>query len=179
MTSSEKTEAKCSPSDRGDATAKDLVVPLPEYLREVSAILQRAEEAYTQGNLAQCLQSADEGLTVLSPSMAKLCQGPIPGHYAVLFHCFRHLEVFRTALALYKQGLLFYRRPESGANLRAHQHWEEAWRLVETQFSGYDERMTLGGAHYDFPVAGRILRSVIRLREKLQECSNGTLPPPS
>ena len=152
-------------------------MPLPEYLQELHATLRRAEAAYTHGNLAQCLQSAEEGMTILGLPLPKLCKAPVPPHYEILFRCFQHLDAYREALALYKRGLLHYRRPEPGASVSALQAWQKAWQLLETHFSSFDERLTLGAANFDFPVAGRVLRSVVRLREKLNEFGQGTGPP--
>lgn len=154
-----------------DATAKDLVVPLPEFLQEIHGILGRAEQAYTQGNLKECVRYAEEGLAAFRLPLTKLVSTPIPQHYALFFQCFRHLDEYRTALALFKQGLLSRRRaePEAGG---ARSAWRRAWELLETHFSGFDERLTLAGAHHDFPVAGRVLRGILRLRVKLREGLN-------
>src|SRR5207248_2555012 len=134
------------------------------------------EEAYARGNLAQCEQSAEEGLTILRLPVAKLAKAPIPPHYELFFRCFRHQDEYRGAMALFKEGLLYRRR--AGAGERARQAWQRAWDLLEKHFAGFDYRLTQTGGQYDFSVAGRVLRGVIRLREKLRESLHNPWPPP-
>ncbi len=159
--------AASAPADRSDTTAKNLVVPLPEFLQEIHATLQRAEQAYARGDLDQTVRCAEEGLIILRLPLPRSSKAPVPPQYELFFRCFQNHEVYRTALALYKQGLLQLRRP--GAEAAARQAWRRAWDLLEGPFANLDERLALTAGTTDFPVAGRVLRGLLRLRQKLRE----------
>jgi hypothetical protein len=150
-----------------ETTAKDMVVPLPEYLQEVHAALQRAEQAYAGGDLALCAQCAEEGLLMLRLPLPKTPKAGVPPCYDLFFRSFRHHAVYRQALALYKQGLL--RRRSGAAADQARQAWRQAWDLLEKHFTGFEARLAVGTSASDFPVAGRVLRGILRLRDKVCE----------
>src|SRR5271170_4097286 len=78
-------------TDHNESTAKDLAVPVPEYLQEIHATLRRTEEAYANGNLAACVSNAEEGLAILRLPIPALAKAPVPPHYEIYFRCFRHL----------------------------------------------------------------------------------------
>jgi hypothetical protein len=153
------------PIDSADEpTAQDLVISRSAYAEEIHAALRRAEQALQQRNYAQAAQRAWEGLETIRVSLLKLGAHDLPAHYAAFFHCFLMTDEFREALRLYKQGVAQpgRRAPERGSLLRA-------WELLAPKAACLDAKLQVERLVFEFPVAGRLLRAVLRLREKLRQ----------
>jgi hypothetical protein len=150
----------------GDATADDLFIPHSEYLDEIQAALGRTEQAYQSGDYPRAAELAFEGLETIRVSVPKLGAQNIPGHYAAFFHCFRMHDEFQQALRLYKQGIAT-RNGRRGRVDRA--ALERARALLEPKVAKIDDKLQVERLVFEFPVAGRLLRGVARLREKLRE----------
>jgi hypothetical protein len=153
----------------GDVTATDLPIALPDYLREMHIALERTERAYASGNLAQAVAAAAEGQAAIRLCQAKLKSGQgVPPHYHAFFLCFRMQPDFRRALALYKQAALRRETPREREELL-----RKAWQVLEPATVGLAENLSAELLVYDHPVAGRVLRGVVRLRQKLREALTG------
>jgi hypothetical protein len=149
----------------GDVTAVDLPIGLPEYLREMHVALERTERAYMSGDLAQVAAAAVEGQAAIRRSQPKLKSGQgVPLHYPAFFHCFRIQAEFRRALALYKQAALRRAVPREREDLL-----RQARQILEPATAGLAENLSPDVLIYDHPIAGRVLRGVVRLRQKLRE----------
>ncbi len=101
-------------------------------------------------------------------SLPKLGAQEIPGHYAAFFHCFRMTNEFREALRLYKQGVA-----RSGGRASPDEVDREclvrACELLEPKAACLDDKLQVERLVFEFPVAGRLLRAVVRLRDKLRQ----------
>ncbi len=154
-----------------DVTATDMVVTPPEYLQEIHDSLGRAEQAYASGDLAQAVQYAEEGLAALHLTEPKLGVCAVPPHYHAFFHAFRIQPQYRAALALFKQGVVQRDQrvsvvPGSGSE----DAFRRAWEILEPAVAPLPEGVSAELLVYDYPVAGRVLRGVLRLRDKLRAC---------
>jgi hypothetical protein len=155
-------EGATPPRDKSaEVTATDLVVPLPEYLREIEGMLERAVQAYGRGDLGEATRWADEGLAALRLTRPHLKADDVPPHYEAFFHCLRIQPQFRQALALYKQAALGLGGEAVVAAYR------QAWAILEPAVAGLADNLSSESLVYDYPVAGRVLRGVYRLRQKL------------
>lgn len=150
----------------GDVTATDLPVRPPEYLHEMHLALERSERAYSAGDLAQAATAAAEGQAAIRLTQSRVGPGTLPPHFTAFFHCFRIQAEFRQALALYKQAAL---RRQPGAERQRDDLLRQAWRILEPATTGLGENLSAELLVYDHPVAGRVLRSVLRLRLKLRD----------
>ena len=158
-----------APSLPEQPTETDMVVTPPEYLQEVHDSLGRAEAAYATNDLTQATLLAEEGLATIRLTERNLGPESVPPHYRALFHCLRIQPAFRAALALFKRGMVCRRQPgsETDASFR------KAWQILGPAVAGLDRELPVEKLASDFPVAGRVLRGVIRLCELLQ----ARLPP--
>jgi hypothetical protein len=153
----------------GEVTAVDLPVAVPEYLRDTQIALERAELAYASGNLAQAVAAAAEGQAAIRLTLPKLKNGQsVPSHYQAFFHCFRIQSEFRRALAVYKRAALRREAPREREELL-----RKAWQILEPAVAGLADNLSAEMLVYDHPVAGRVLRGVVRLRQKLREALSG------
>src|SRR5262249_42907274 len=133
-------------------------------LEEIQAALQRTEQAYQQGDRRQVADLAREGLETVRISIPKLGAQNIPAHYAAFFQCFQMHDVFREALRLYKRGVARGRRgPTDRESLI------RAWEVLGPKVAYLEEKLQVERLAFEFPVAGRLLRGVVRLRDKLRE----------
>jgi hypothetical protein len=148
-----------------DATPANQVIARSAYADEIHAALERTEEAFRRGDHATAAELAWEGLETIRISVPRLGVHGIPAHYAAFFHCYRMVDEFRAALRLYKQGVSGQRR--QGAVDR--EVLTRAWELVEAKASPVEETLPVERLVFDFPVSGRLLRAVVRLRAKLRE----------
>jgi hypothetical protein len=158
-------EAACADraSPPEEVTETDMVISPPEYLQAIHDALGRAERAYAAGDPAQAALLADEGLATVRLTEDRLGPLSVPAHYRAFFHALRIQPVFRAALALLKRGLLARQRPD-GAREEA---FGRAWQLFGPAVADLDEDLPVEMLACDFPVAGRVLRGVARLREHL------------
>ncbi|MCI0458433.1 MAG: hypothetical protein L0Z62_15825 [Gemmataceae bacterium] len=161
-----------TPDDRSEeVTATDLAVTPPEYLREMHDALKRAEHAYASGDLAQAVQCAEEGLAVIRLTEPKVGAEAVPPHYRAFFHAFRIQPQYRAALALFKQGVVQRDQPVSSATRSGIEDpFHQAWKILEPAVAPLPENLAAELLVYDYPVAGRVLRGALRLREKLRAC---------
>jgi hypothetical protein len=150
----------------GDVTATDLPVRPPEYLREMHAALERSERAYSCGDLALAAAAAAEGQAAIRLMQSRYGHGGLPPHYPAFFHCFRIQGEFRQALALFKQAAL---RRQPGAERQRQVLLKQAWQVLEPVTTGLAENFSAELLVYDHPIAGRVLRGVLRLRLKLRD----------
>jgi len=158
-------EAACAQraSPPEEVTETDMVISPPEYLQALHEVLGRAERAYAAGDLAQAALLADEGLATVRLTEGRLGPESVPAHYRAFFHALRIQPAFREALAVFKRGQLARHRPD-GAREDA---FRRAWQLLGPAVAGLEEDLPVETLACDFPVAGRVLRGVTRLREHL------------
>jgi hypothetical protein len=149
-----------------EVTATDLVITPPEYLQEIQAALQRAEDAYTAGDLAATRCCAEEGLATVRLTLDRLGPDSVPPQYRAFFQALYAQPQFRPALALFKQGLLHGRRPPGPA--AADDPFRRAWQLLGPAVADLEEGLPIELLASEYPVAGRVLRGVARLRERLR-----------
>ncbi len=168
-----------SPPD--EVTATDLVVTPPEYLQEIHAALQRAENAYTAGDVESITCHAREGLATVRLTVDRLGADSVPPQYRAFFQALAAQPHFREALGLFKQGLLHAQR--QGSPAPADEPLRRAWELLGPAVAGLDDGLPVELLASEYPVAGRVLRSVCRLRDCLRaylpEAADGAacLPP--
>jgi hypothetical protein len=156
----------------GESTAEDLVISCSAYVDEIQAALRRAEQAFEQHDHARTAQLASEGLETIRVSLPKLGAQEVPAHYAAFFHCLCMTTEFREALRLYKQGVAQSR----GRGRRDEVDRESllrAWQLLEPKAACLDAKLQVERLVFEFPVAGRLLRAVLRLRDKLRQALAG------
>jgi len=146
-----------------EVTETDMVISPPEYLQAIHDVLGRAERAYAAGDPAQAALLADEGLATVRLTEDRLGPLSVPTHYRAFFHALRIQPTFREALTLFKRGLLARQRPD-GATVDA---LRRAWQVLGPAVADLDEDLPVETLACDFPVAGRVLRGVARLREHL------------
>jgi len=146
-----------------EVTETDMVISPPEYLQAIHDVLGRAERAYAAGDPAQAALLADEGLATVRLTEDRLGPESVPTHYRAFFHSLRIQPAFREALALFKRGLLARPRADGATadDLR------RAWQVFGPAVADLDEDLPVETLACDFPVAGRVLRGVARLREHL------------
>jgi hypothetical protein len=141
-----------------------MVISPPDYLQEIHDALGRAESAYTAGDPARAALLADEGLAAVRLTQDRLGPGSVPPHYRAFFHAFSVQPAFREALALFRRGLLSRHRHEGPAE----DAFRRAWEVFGPAVAGLDEDLPVETLACDYPVAGRVLRGVLRLREQLR-----------
>ncbi|HYT94692.1 MAG TPA: hypothetical protein VEL76_38605 [Gemmataceae bacterium] len=164
-----RTTRKTADDFAGDVTATDLPVAVPEYLREMQIALERTEQAYASGNLTQAVAAAAEGQAAIRLSLPKLNNGQsVPPYYQAFFHCFRIQPEFRRALALYKRAALRRDAPRERDEIL-----RKAWQILDPATAGLADNLSTELLVYDHPIAGRVLRGVVRLRQKLREALTG------
>jgi hypothetical protein len=149
-----------------DATADDLVITDTAYVEEIHAALRRTEDAFTRGDYAAAAQLAAEGLETIRISTPHLGLDTIPGYYAAFFHSYQLHDEFRDALRLYKQGVTRH-----GGARQANVDREclaRARELLEPKAASLDDTLPVERLVFEFPVSGRLLRAVIRLRQILR-----------
>jgi hypothetical protein len=152
----------------GDATAEDMKIAKSAYVEEIQAALERTEEAFRQHDYARAAALAWEGLETIRISIPKLGAQNIPSHYAAFFHCFHIHDVFQEALRLFKTGVAHSRgRGRRGQVDR--QALVRARDLLEPKVADLEDKLPVERLVFEFPVAGRLLRSVVRLRDKLRD----------
>ncbi len=162
-----------------EVTATDLVGSPPEYLHEMHAALQRAEQAYATGDLAAAARAAEEGLAAIRLVQTKLGPQGVAPQYAAFFHCFRAQPDFRKALGLFKRGLTgrqaACRASKGQPTLEGGDHFfRTAWVILQPGTAGITDDLPVELLVDEHPVAGRVLRSVLRLRTKLLACLDGS-----
>jgi hypothetical protein len=162
-----------------EVTATDLVGSPPEYLKEMHSALQRAEQAYAIGDLAAAARAAEEGLAAIRLVQTKLGPQGVAPQYAAFFHCFRVQPEFRKALGLFKRGLTgrqaACRTPKGKSRPQVGDHlFRTAWVILQPGTAGVMDDLPVELLVYEHPVAGRVLRSVLRLRAKLLACLDGS-----
>jgi hypothetical protein len=155
-------EAQACPTEA--VTATDLIVTPPEYLQELHDALGRAEQAYTRENPDEAARLAEEGLAMVRIAETKLGPEAVPAHYRAFFHCLHLAPAFRAALAHFKRGLLCRRRPGG----ETEDAFRRAWQIFGPAVAGLEEGLAVERLTYDYPVAGRVLRGAVRLREQLR-----------
>ena len=149
-----------APNRSGDATATDLMLPLSDVLHELRVLLDRAEAAYSGGNGRRAAEAAAEALAVIRLTEAKHPDQPLPAFYRDFFRCFTIQDEYRRALALFKEGI-----SGDGGGPTA---LAEAWRVLAPAVEGLRDDLPTQTLVYEFPIAGRLLRGVTRLRHRLQ-----------
>jgi hypothetical protein len=144
-----------------------MVVSPPEYLHEIQAALQRAENAYVAGDLVAAARHAEEGLATVRLTLTRLGPESVPPQYQAFFHALRIQRLFRQALALFKQGRLQLSRPpvENGSPSDV---FLGAWQLLSPAIADLEEGLPVELLASEYPVAGRVLRSLARLRDRLR-----------
>jgi hypothetical protein len=152
------------PSD--EVTATDLVVTPPEYLLEIHAVLQRAEDAYAAGDLTATACCAEEGLATVRLTLDRLGPDSVPPQYRAFFQALYVQPQFRQALALFKQALLHGRRLRGPTP--ADDPFRRAWQLLGPAVAELEDGLPVELLASEYPVAGRVLRSVSRLRDRLR-----------
>jgi tetratricopeptide (TPR) repeat protein len=153
------------PDNSGDSTATDLRLPLPDYLQDLRLLLDRAEAAYSCGDCCRAAESAAEALALIRLNEARNPDKPLPPYYREFFRCFTLQDQYRRALALFKDGT---RHRESGGPALA-----EAWRILAPAVEGMRDDLPTQTLVYEFPIVGRLLRGVTRLRHRLEAATNG------
>jgi hypothetical protein len=156
------------PERSSDTTATDLRVPLPDYLQEVRTALDRAESAYASGDWKGAAEAAAEGLAMLRLSGPARPVQPLPPQYEEFFRCFQIQPQYRQALALFKQAVLGLRPARRAANGAGADLLRRAWELLGPVVAGMRDDLPTQTLVYEYPVAGRLLRGVTRLRHRLQ-----------
>lgn len=169
------------PVDRSEAvTATDLIITPPEYLREIHDALERAERAYARGDVEDAMRCAEEGQAVIRVALPKLGPTAIPWFYDAFFQSFRIQPQYRRAVVLYKQALLCRERQ---AGRRAvgrpcsDDGFRKAWQILEPAVAELPATPDPELLVYDYPIAGRVLRGVVRLRDKLRRRVGHVSPP--
>src|SRR5262245_19158988 len=158
-----------------ESTATDLAITPPDFLQEIHETLGEAERAYAKGNLAEAARVAEEGLAVVRLTAERLGEAAVPPHYPAFFHCLRIQPEYRQALALYKHALA---RREHRAGCAAgngapgaaagEEDLRRAWQILGPAVAPLAGDVEAEVLVFDFPVAGRVLRGVARLRDKLR-----------
>jgi hypothetical protein len=163
-------------------TATDLALAPSDYLQEIDDSLQRAEKAYAAGDLKGAGCFAEEGLAAVRLAQTRLGPDAVPPHYPAFFRCLRIQTEFRQALALFKQGLLCQQRHPGCGGAEAEASFRKAWQIFGPAAADVEADLGPETLVYHYPIAGRVLRGVARLRDQLrarvQAPRAAEVPPP-
>jgi hypothetical protein len=146
----------------GDATDDDMVISRSAYVEEIQAALERTEHAFKHGDHAGAAALAAEGLETIRISIPRLGAQNIPPYYEAFFHCFRMHDEFQAALRLFKSAV-------AGPGMRNREALARAWEILEPKAKCLDDKIQAERLVFEYPVAGRLLRGVMRLKDKLRE----------